>query len=198
MARYTGPKARVSRRFKEPIFGPSKSLERKKYAPGMHGRTRRSKVSDYAVQLLEKQKTKYTYGLLEAQFRKLFHLAQRKHGVTGEIFLQLLESRLDNSVYRMGFAPSRRAARQLVGHKHFTVNGKAVNIPSYLLRPGDVVEVREKSKPLEIINEKLGSARWSWLEVSPGDYKAKFVGYPERTQIPENIKENLIVELYSK
>ena len=198
MARYLGPKSKISRRFKEPVLGPSKALERKKYGPGQHGRNRRSKPTDYAIQLLEKQKAKYTYGLLERQFRKLFHLAQRKHGVTGEIFLQLLEARLDNGVYRMGFAPSRRAARQLVSHKHVNVNGRTVNIPSFLLKPGDVIEIREKSKPLEVVNERLGSAKWPWLEINTQDYKGKFLNYPEREQIPENIRENLIVELYSK
>ncbi len=198
MARYRGPKAKIARRFKEPIFGPSKALERKKYGPGQHGRSRKGKPTNFSIQLLEKQKAKYTYGLLERQFRKVFHLAQRKHGVTGEIFLQLLESRLDNTVYRFGFAPSRRAARQLVTHRHFLVNGKPVNIPSFLLRPGDVVEVREKSKPLEIINEKLGSSRWPWLEVDSAEYSGKFLNYPDREKIPESIKESLIVELYSK
>jgi small subunit ribosomal protein S4 len=197
MARYRGPKAKIARRFKEPIFGPSKAFERKKYGPGQHGRNRRSKQSNYAVQLTEKQKTKYTYGLLEKQFRNLFVKATRRKGVTGEIFLQLLESRLDNTVYRMGFAGTRRAARQLVNHKHITVNGDVMNIPSMLLRPGDIIEVRVKSKALEVV--KNGSRNnWPWLQVDPMALKGSFLQYPERDQIPENIKESLIVELYSK
>jgi small subunit ribosomal protein S4 len=197
MARYRGPKAKIARRFREPIFGPSKALERKKFGPGQHGRNRRSKQSNYAVQLMEKQKAKYTYGLLEKQFRNLFVKATRRKGVTGEVFLQLLESRLDNTIYRMGFAPTRRAARQLVGHKHITVNGHVVNVPSVLLRPGDVVEVRVKSKALEIV--KGGSRNtFPWLQVDSSNLKGSFLQYPEREQIPENIKENLIVELYSK
>lgn len=197
MARYRGPKAKIARRFKEPIFGPSKAFERKKYGPGQHGRNRRSKQSNYAVQLTEKQKAKYTYGLLEKQFRNLFVKATRRKGVTGEIFLQLLESRLDNTVYRMGFANTRRAARQLVTHKHITVNGEVLNIASKLLRPGDVVEVRVKSKALEVV--KGGSRNtFPWLQVDNMALKGSFLQYPEREQIPENIKESLIVELYSK
>ncbi len=197
MARYRGPKAKIARRFKEPIFGPSKAFERKKYGPGQHGRNRRSKQSNYAVQLTEKQKAKYTYGLLEKQFRNLFVKATRRKGVTGEIFLQLLESRLDNTVYRMGFAGTRRAARQLVTHKHITVNGEVMNIASRLLRPGDVIEVRVKSKALEVV--KGGSRNnWPWLQVDNMALKGSFLQYPDRGQIPENIKENLIVELYSK
>ena len=197
MARYRGPKAKIARRFREPIFGPSKALERKKFGPGQHGRNRRSKQSNYAVQLMEKQKAKYTYGLLEKQFRNLFVKATRRKGVTGEIFLQLLEFRLDNTIYRMGFAATRRQARQLVTHKHITVNGDVVNIASMLLRPGDVLEVRVKSKALEIVK---GGARNSfpWLQVDNMALKGSFLQYPEREQIPENIKENLIVELYSK
>lgn len=197
MARYRGPKAKIARRFREPIFGPSKALERKKYGPGQHGRNRRGKQSNYAVQLQEKQKAKYTYGLLEKQFRNLFVKATRRKGVTGEVFLQLLESRLDNTIYRMGFAPTRRAARQLVTHRHITVNGDVVGVPSILLRPGDLVEVRVKSKALEVVK---GGARNSfpWLQVDSGALKGSFLQYPEREQIPENIKENLIVELYSK
>ncbi|MFN8393360.1 MAG: 30S ribosomal protein S4 [Bacteroidia bacterium] len=197
MARYRGPKAKIARRFREPIFGPSKALERKKYGPGQHGRNRRGKQSNYAVQLQEKQKAKYTYGLLEKQFRNLFVKATRRKGVTGEIFLQLLESRLDNTIYRMGFAPTRRAARQLVTHRHITINGDVVGVPSILLRPGDIVEVRVKSKALEVVK---GGARNSfpWLQVDTGALKGSFLQYPEREQIPENIKENLIVELYSK
>ena len=198
MARYRGPKAKIARRFREPIFGPSKALERKKYGPGQHGRGRRSKPSDYALQLIEKQKAKYTYGLLEKQFRNLFKKAARKKGVTGEVFLQFLESRLDNTVFRLGFAPTRRAARQLVTHKHILVNGRKLNVPSALLRPGDVVEVREKSKSLEVVNEKAGLVRHSWLEVDPKALTGTFLQYPSREDIPENIKENLIVELYSK
>jgi small subunit ribosomal protein S4 len=198
MARYTGPKTRIARRFREPIFGPSKALERRKYGPGQHGKNRRGKASNYATQLLEKQKAKYLYGMLEKQFRKLFEKASRRSGVTGVVFLQLLESRLDNTVYRLGFAPSRRAARQLVSHKHVMVNGRAVNIPSYLLRPGDVVEVREKSKALEIVNERANASNWPWLQLDAKNHKGTFMKYPEREEIPENIKESLIVELYSK
>lgn len=198
MARYRGPKSKIARRFREPIFGPSKALERKKYGPGQHGRGRRSKPSNYAIQLMEKQKAKYSYGLLERQFRNLFKKASRKSGVTGEIFLQLLESRLDNTVFRLGFAPTRRAARQLVTHKHIKVNGKIVNIPSYLLRPGDKVEVRERSKSLELVTQKAGLNRFSWLDVDAKDMSGTFLNYPEREEIPENIKESLIVELYSK
>jgi small subunit ribosomal protein S4 len=197
MARYRGPKAKIARRFREPIFGPSKALERKKYAPGQHGRNRRSKPSNYAIQLMEKQKAKYTYGLLERQFRKTFEKASRKKGVTGEVFLQLLESRLDNTVYRMGFAPTRRAARQLVSHKHVIVNGRVMNVPSALLRPGDVVEIREKSKSLEVVNGRSGGG-FNWLSVDNKALKGSFLQYPDREQIPENIKESLIVELYSK
>ncbi len=197
MARYRGPKAKIARRFREPIFGPSKALERKKYGPGQHGRNRRSKPSNYAIQLMEKQKAKYTYGLLERQFRKMFAEAARRHGVTGELFLQILESRLDNTVYRMGFAPTRRAARQLVSHKHILVNGRVVNVPSMLLRSGDVVEVREKSKVLEVVNIRSFAAH-PWLSVDNKSLKGTFLQYPDREQIPENIKESLIVELYSK
>jgi small subunit ribosomal protein S4 len=197
MARYRGPKAKIARRFKEPIFGPSKALERKKYAPGQHGRSRRSKPSNFAIQLMEKQKAKYTYGLLERQFRKTFAKATRKKGVTGEIFLQLLESRLDNTVYRMGFAPTRRAARQLVSHKHVKVNGRIVDVPSCLLRAGDIVEIREKSKSLEIVNGRSYGG-FAWLSVDNKSLRGTFMQYPEREQIPENIKESLIVELYSK
>ncbi len=198
MARYRGPKTKIARRFREPIFGPSKALERKKYGPGQHGRGRRGKPSQYAIQLMEKQKAKYTYGLLEKQFRNLFIKASRKKGVTGEIFLQLLESRLDNTVFRLGFAPTRRAARQLVGHKHIKVNGRIMNIASHLLRPGDVVEVREKSKSLEVIQQNAGRQSWNWLNIDASNLKGTFVQYPSREDIPENIKESLIVELYSK
>jgi len=198
MARYRGPKGKIARRFREPIFGPSKALDRRKYGPGQHGKSRK-KISEYAVQLSEKQKAKYTYGLLEKQFRNTFEKAARKKGITGEVFLQMLESRLDNTIFRMGFAPTRRAARQLVNHKHFMVNGRKVNIPSYMMEPGDVITVREKSKNLEIINQQLGkNTRFSWLDVKPESHQGIFLNYPDREEIPENIKENLIVELYSK
>ena len=201
MARYTGPKTKIARRFGEAIFGADKSLEKKNYAPGQHGNSRRrSKKSEYAIQLLEKQKAKYTYGILEKQFRNLYKKASSKTGVTGEILLQLCESRLDNAVFRMGISPSRSGARQLVSHRHITVNGGIVNIPSYSLRPGDVIEVREKSKSLEAIVDsvKSNSSAYEWLEFSSDTLKGTFVAVPERSQIPENIKEQLIVELYSK
>lgn len=198
MARYRGPKGKIARRFKEPIFGPSKALDRRKFGPGQHGRGRK-KVSDYQVQLTEKQKAKYTYGLLEKQFRNTFEKAARKKGVTGEVFLQLLESRLDNVVFRMGFAPTRRAARQLVNHKHILLNGIKNNIPSALVKPGDQVSVREKSRSLEVVNESIGRAtRYAWLEVSGEKHQGVFLNYPNRDEIPENINEQLIVELYSK
>lgn len=202
MARYTGPKSKIARKFREPIFGPDKALERKNYPPGQHGASkRRGKQSEYAVQLLEKQKAKYTYGVLERQFANLFAKASSKQGITGEIFLKLLEARLDNTVYRLGIAPTRAAARQLVGHKHITVNGEVVNIPSYSLRPGDVVAVRERSKSLEAITDSVAGHKlnkFSWLEWDANELSGKFLNYPERTEIPENIKESLIVELYSK
>ena len=201
MARYTGPKTKIARRFNEPIFGADKSLEKKNYPPGQHGNSRRrSKQSEYAVQLLEKQKAKYTYGILEKQFRNLYKKASSKTGVTGEILLQLCERRLDNAVYRMGISPTRSGARQLVSHRHITVNGGIVNIPSFSLRPGDVIEVREKSKALEAITDsvKSNSSAYEWLEFSTDSLKGTFVTVPERSQIPENIKEQLIVELYSK
>jgi len=202
MARYTGPKSKIARKFREPIFGPDKALERKNYPPGQHGISkRRGKQSEYAVQLLEKQKAKYTYGVLERQFANLFARASSKHGITGEVFLKLLEARLDNTVYRLGIAPTRSAARQLVGHKHITVNGQVVNIPSYSLRPGDVIAVRERSKSLEAITNAVAGRKinkFSWLEWDANGLTGKFLNYPERSEIPENIKENLIVELYSK
>lgn len=200
MARYTGPKTKVSRKFGEPIFGASKALQKKNYPPGQHGRGRRRKQSEYAVQLAEKQKAKYTYGVLEKQFANIFDRASRKSGITGEILLQLLEARLDNTVFRLGIAPTRRAARQLVGHKHITVNGEIVNIPSYTLKENDIVGVREKSKSLEAITDSLsGSAkRFSWLEWDSTTMSGKFLNSPTREEIPENIKEQLIVELYSK
>lgn len=201
MARYTGPKSKIARRFKEPIFGPDKALDKKNYAPGQHGQSRkRKKQSEYAIQLMEKQKAKYTYGVLEKQFRNTFQKAARKTGVTGENLLRLLEARLDNTVYRLGIAPTRDGARQLVSHRHITVNGQVVNIPSFELHPGDIVEIREKSKSLEVIADSLsrGLKRFNWLDWNGGELKGTFIGYPEREQIPENIKEQLIVELYSK
>lgn len=201
MARYIGPKSKIARKFQEPIFGADKVLERKNYAPGQHGQSkRRSKLSEYGVQLKEKQKAKYTYGILERQFRKIFAQASRKHGITGENLLKLLESRLDNVVYRLGIAPTRSAARQLVGHRHIVVNGNVVNIPSFQLRPGDIVEVREKSKSLEVITSSLEGRtnQYNWLEWDGKQMCGKFLNYPERENIPENIKEQLIVELYSK
>tara|TARA_B100001093_G_scaffold493352_1_gene535447 strand:- start:2735 stop:3340 length:606 start_codon:yes stop_codon:yes gene_type:complete len=201
MARYTGPKTKIARRFGEAIFGADKSLEKKNYAPGQHGNSRRrSKKSEYAVQLLEKQKAKYTYGILEKQFRNLYKNASSKQGVTGEILLQLCERRLDNTVYRMGISPTRSGARQLVSHRHIMVNGGIVNIPSFSLRPGDVIEVREKSKALEAITDSVrsSSSAYEWLEFSSDSLRGTFVAVPERSQIPENIKEQLIVELYSK
>ncbi|MDA0973719.1 MAG: 30S ribosomal protein S4 [Bacteroidetes bacterium] len=201
MARYRGPKSKVARRFKEPIFGPDKALERKNYPPGMHGpNKRRGKQSEYSMQLLEKQKAKFTYGILEKQFAKMFHHAQSKKGITGTNLLQLCEARLDNTVFRLGIASTRRAARQLVGHCHILVNGKLTNIPSYTLRPGDVVEVRERSKSLEVITASLSasSSKWDWLQWNAETMKGEVLALPEREQIPENIKEQLIVELYSK
>lgn len=200
MARYTGPKAKIARRFNDPIFGPSKAVQKKSYPPGQHGRGRRKKQSEYAVQLMEKQKAKYTYGVLEKQFANLFHKATRKEGITGEVLLQLLEARLDNTVFRLGIAPTRRAARQLVLHKHITVNGSIVNIASVTLRQGDVIGVREKSKSLEAITESLASKskRFSWLEWDGSEMAGKFLNPPQRDEIPENIQEQLIVELYSK
>jgi small subunit ribosomal protein S4 len=201
MARYIGPKSKIARKFKEPIFGPDKVLEKKNYPPGQHGLSKkRAKQSEYAVQLMEKQKAKYTYGILERQFAKIYNMAQRAHGVTGEVLLQLIESRLDNVVYRMGIAPTRSGARQLVGHRHITVNGSVVNVPSYILKPGDVIGVRERSKSLEVINTAVSGAtnQFSWMDFDKGTMTGKFIAVPERLQIPENIKEQLIVELYSK
>ncbi|MCT4615730.1 MAG: 30S ribosomal protein S4 [Marinifilaceae bacterium] len=202
MARYIGPKTKIARKFGEPIFGPDKAFEKKNYPPGQHGNNRRrKKSSEYGVQLKEKQKAKYTYGVLEKQFSNLFAKAARSKGITGEVLLQLLECRLDNVVYRLGVAPTRSAARQLVSHKHIVVNGKVCNIPSYTLKPGDVVGVREKSKSLEAITSSLSTARYNqfaWLEWDQNIFGGKFLNIPERTEIPENIKEQLIVELYSK
>ncbi len=201
MARYTGPKTKIARKFNEPIFGPSKALQKKAYPPGQHGRGRRKKQSEYSIQLAEKQKAKYTYGVLERQFSNVFQKASRKSGITGEVLLQMLESRLDNTVYRLGIAPTRRAARQLVLHKHITVNGEIVNIPSVALRANDVIAVREKSKSLEVVTNSLaahGIKKYSWLEWNPTDLEGKYLNAPTREEIPENIKEQLIVELYSK
>lgn len=201
MARYRGPKSKVARRFKEPIFGADKALDKKNYGPGMHGpNKRRNKQSEYAVQLAEKQKAKYTYGILERQFSKMFDLASRSKGITGEVLLQKCESRLDNTVFRMGIAPTRRAARQLVTHRHILVNGEKVNIPSYELKPGDKVSVREKSKSLEVVTDSLASnsKSYSWIEFDKNDLSGIFLNLPMREDIPENIKEQLIVELYSK
>jgi small subunit ribosomal protein S4 len=202
MARYTGPKSRIARKFGDPIFGPDKHLERKNFPPGQHGMNKkRKKTSEYGIQLREKQKAKYTYGVLERQFRNTFEKASRTKGVTGEVLLQLLESRLDNVVYRFGVAHSRAGARQLVSHRHITVNGEVVNIPSYQVKPGDIIGVREKSKSLEIILDSLTtgkSSRLTWLEWDDTQMVGKFMNVPERSEIPEDIKEQLIVELYSK
>ena len=201
MARYTGPKTKIARKFGEAIFGEDKSFEKRNYPPGQHGNNRRrGKKSEYAMQLSEKQKAKYTYGILERQFSNLFKKASSSKGITGEILLQLCESRLDNVVYRLGVAPSRSAARQLVSHRHITVNGELVNIPSYSLNAGDVVAVREKSKSLLAIEDALASRNdvYEWLSWNSETKQGNFVSVPERIQIPENIKEQLIVELYSK
>ncbi len=201
MARYTGPKTKIARKFGEAIYGEDKHFERKKYPPGQHGNNRRrGKKSQYAIQLTEKQKAKYTYGILEKQFRNLFEKASRQGGNTGEVLLQLVESRLDNVVYRFGLAPTRRAARQLVSHRHITVNGDVVNIPSYSLKPGDIVGVREKSKSLQVITDSLdqNKSSYEWLKWNNEKMEGEFVNRPERVQIPENIQEHLIVELYSK
>ena len=202
MGKYIGPKYKIARKFGEPIFGADKFLEKKNYPPGQHGLNRkRKKVSEYGTQLSEKQKAKMTYGLLERQFHKTFEEAARMGGITGENLLKLLECRLDNVVYRLGIAPTRAAARQLVSHRHITVNGEVVNIPSYSLKVGDVVGVREKSKSLEVITESLAGRqvnRYAWLEWNAQTMTGKFLQRPEREDIPENIKEQLIVELYSK
>ncbi|ABG60377.1 30S ribosomal protein S4 [Cytophaga hutchinsonii] len=201
MARYTGPRSRISRRFGEPVMGDSKALQKKNYAPGMHGRNKKRKQSEYSIQLKEKQKAKYTYGVLERQFAKTFDTAARKQGITGENLLKMLEARLDNTVYRLGIASSRRAARQLVIHKHIVVNGDVVNIPSYQLKPGDQLGVREKSKSIEAITDSLSTQsakKFTWLEWDQSSMLGKFVTYPQREEIPENIQEQLIVELYSK
>ncbi|MFO8067094.1 MAG: 30S ribosomal protein S4 [Bacteroidales bacterium] len=201
MARYTGPRTKIARKFGDPIFGADKAFEKKKYPPGVHGANKkRRKLSEYGMQLLEKQKAKYSYGVLEKQFLNLFKKASSKKGITGEILLQLLEARLDNVVFRLGIAPSRRAARQLVSHRHIIVNGQITNIPSYSVKPGDLIGVREKSKSLEAISDSLASRSnaYSWLEWDEEKLIGKFMNYPERDVIPENIKEQLIVELYSK
>ena len=201
MARFRGPKTKVARRFNEPIFGSSKALKKKPYGPGQHGRTRKRKQSEYAIQLMEKQKAKYTYGVLEKQFANLFDKASRQKGITGENLLSLLETRLDNTVYRLGVSPTRRGARQFVLHKHITVNGEIVNIPSYSLKVGDVVAVRERSKSLENITNSLSanaSKRTEWLEWNSSTMQGSLIRVPLRDEIPENIKEQLIVELYSK
>ena len=201
MARYIGPKTRIDRKFGEPIFGADKVLSKRNYPPGQHGNSRKRKTSEYGVQLKEKQKAKYTYGVLEKQFRNLFAKATRTKGITGEVLLQLLESRLDNVVYRLGFAPTRAAARQLVSHKHIVVNGSVVNIPSYQVKAGDVVAVREKAKSLEVIEASLSGfnhSKYPWIEFDAASKSGKFLHMPDRADIPENIKEQLIVELYSK
>lgn len=201
MARYIGPKTKIARKFGEAIFGPDKILSKRNFPPGQHGVNRRAKKSEYGIQLSEKQKAKYTYGVLERQFRNLFEKASRKKGITGEVLLQLLECRLDNIVFRLGIAPTRSAARQLVSHKHIVVDGAVVNIPSYSVKPGQVVAVREKSKSLEVIADTLSGfnhSKYAWLEWDNASMSGKFLHLPERADIPENIKEQLIVELYSK
>lgn len=201
MARYIGPKSKISRKFGEPIFGADKVLEKRNYPPGQHGNDRRrSKKSEYAIQLMEKQKAKYTYGILERQFRNIFKKANSSKGVTGEVLLQLCESRLDNVIFRLGISPSRNGARQLVTHKHITVDGEVVNIPSYTLKPGQIIGIRERSKSLKVIVSSLenNNSNYDWLTWNQDKYEGTFVNQPERTQIPENIKEQLIVELYSK
>jgi len=201
MARYTGPKTKIARKFGEPIFGEDKSFEKRNYPPGQHGNARRrGKKSEYAIQLMEKQKAKFTYGILERQFRNIFEKASRSKGVTGEVLLQLCESRLDNVVFRLGLSPTRSGARQLVSHRHITINGSILNIPSYQVKVGDVVGVREKSKSLNLIVEAKGkdASAYEWLSWNKEQLQGTFVSIPERLQIPENIKEQLIVELYSK
>ncbi len=201
MARYTGPKSRIARRFGEAIFGPDKVLSKRNFPPGQHGNNRRKKTSEYGVMLAEKQKAKYTYGVLEKQFRNMFEKAARTNGITGEILLQSLECRLDNVVYRLGIAPTRAAARQLVGHKHIIVDGEVVNIPSYAVKPGQIIGVREKSKSLEVIANALAGfnhSKYPWIEWDENTKSGKLLHKPERADIPENIKEQLIVELYSK
>ena len=201
MAKYTGPKTRIARKFGEPIYGPDKVLSRRNFPPGQHGNDRRRKTSEYGTMLAEKQKAKYTYGVLERQFRNMFDKASRTGGVTGEVLMQLLESRLDNIVYRLGIAPTRAAARQLVNHRHIVVNGDVVNIPSYSVKAGQIIGVREKSKSLEVNSESLAGfnhSKFPWIEWDENTKSGKFLHLPERSDIPENIKEQLIVELYSK
>ncbi|MBR3884795.1 MAG: 30S ribosomal protein S4 [Bacteroidaceae bacterium] len=201
MARYIGPKSKIARRFGEPIFGPDKVLSKKNYAPGMHGNNRRRKSSEYGIMLAEKQKAKYTYGVLERQFRNVFEKADSAPGITGEVLLQTLESRLDNIVYRLGIAPTRAAARQLVSHCHIVVDGRVCNIPSRIIKAGQIIGVRERSKSLEVIENALAGvnhSKYSWLEWDESAKAGKFLNVPERADIPENIKEQLIVELYSK
>ncbi|MBQ5380340.1 MAG: 30S ribosomal protein S4 [Paraprevotella sp.] len=201
MARYTGPKSRIARRFGEAIFGPDKVLSKRNFPPGQHGNNRRKKTSEYGVMLAEKQKAKYTYGVLEKQFRNMFDKAARTSGITGEILLQNLECRLDNIVFRLGIAPTRAAARQLVGHKHIVVDGEVLNIPSYSVKPGQIIGVREKSKSLEVIADALAGfnhSKYPWIEWDENTKSGKLLHKPERADIPENIKEQLIVELYSK
>jgi small subunit ribosomal protein S4 len=201
MARYTGPKAKISRKFGEPVMGASKALQKKNYAPGQHGRGRRGKKSEYALQLQEKQKVKYTYGMLEKQFARFFHLASVRPGQTGTNLIQLCESRLDNLVYRMGIAPTRRAARQLVSHKHIVVDGEILNIPSYLVKPGQLVGVREKSKAMDSVLESLSlnsAKKYSWIEWDSTELQGKFITYPERELVPENFNDQAVVELYNK
>ncbi|NLI99840.1 MAG: 30S ribosomal protein S4 [Bacteroidales bacterium] len=201
MARYIGPKSKIARKFGEPIFGPDKVLSKKNYPPGQHGNSRRRKTSEYGIQLREKQRAKYTYGVLEKQFRLTFEKAVRSRGITGEVLLQLLESRLDNIVFRLGLSPTRAGARQLVSHRHIVVNGKVVNIASYTVKPGDVIGVREKAKSMEVIVESLNGfnhGKYPWLEWDRGTMSGKYLHVPERSDIPESIKEQLIVELYSK
>ena len=201
MARYTGPKSRIARRFGEAIFGADKVLSKRNFPPGQHGNSRRRKTSEYGIMLAEKQKAKYTYGVLEKQFRNMFEKASRANGITGEILLQNLECRLDNVVYRLGIAPTRAAARQLVSHRHIVVDGQVVNIPSYAVKQGQIIGVREKSKSLEVIADALAGfnhSKYPWIEWDENTKSGKFLHKPERADIPENIKEQLIVDLYSK
>ncbi len=201
MARYTGPKSKISRKFGEPVMGPSKALTKKNYPPGQHGRGRRGKKSEYALQLMEKQKIKYTYGMLERQFARIFHLAAVKEGQTGANLIKLCESRLDNVVYRLGIAPTRRAARQLVAHKHITVNGDVTNVPSMLIKPGQMIAVREKSKSIESVTTSLSlnsAKKYSWLDYNASDMAGVFINYPDRDQVPENFNDQAVVELYNK
>lgn len=201
MAKYIGPKSRIARKFGEAIFGPDKVLAKKNYPPGQHGNNRRKKTSEYGIQLREKQKAKYTYGILEKQFRIMYEKAKSNPGVTGVILLQLLESRLDNVVFRMGLSPTRAGARQLVNHRHITVNGKVVNIPSFQVKPGQVIAVREKDKSMIVVNEALNGfnhTKYPWIEWNASSMSGTYLHIPEREDIPENIKEQLIVELYSK